>query len=114
MSTEKMDPAVKARWVEALRSGKYTQTTGTLRSRDGHCCIGVLAEVAGWDWSLGDIVNGENYFDGADDDGASLCAMTGLPKDEIPTLARMNDGRRDLALRRHSFAEIADYIEANL
>jgi hypothetical protein len=40
-------------WVEALRSGDYEQATGTLAKVDsrtgevvGHCCLGVLCEVA--------------------------------------------------------------------
>jgi hypothetical protein len=34
------------KWVEALRSGKYQQTTGAL-CRDGkYCCLGVACEVA--------------------------------------------------------------------
>lgn len=48
----KLPPEVKTKWLEALRSGKYTQTQGVLR-RDkpadrrsaGHCCLGVLCDV---------------------------------------------------------------------
>ena len=55
----KMDPEVKARWVQALRSGKYHQGTSTLRSRRDHyparyCCLGVLCEVVGVEWEAGD------------------------------------------------------------
>ena len=33
-------------WVEALRSGKYTQGMGLLRSRnDEYCCLGVACEL---------------------------------------------------------------------
>lgn len=41
-----MDAGVKAKWLEALRSGEYEQTTGALRSTNGYCCLGVLCEVA--------------------------------------------------------------------
>lgn len=52
-----MNPSVKARWVQALRSGDFKQTTGVLqRLKDmghgetmrpaGHCCLGVLCEIA--------------------------------------------------------------------
>jgi hypothetical protein len=34
------------KWVEALRSGKYQQTTGRLADRNGFCCLGVACEVA--------------------------------------------------------------------
>jgi hypothetical protein len=41
-----VNPEVKTKWVAALRSGEYEQTTGTL-SRDGaYCCLGVLCELA--------------------------------------------------------------------
>lgn len=40
-------------WTEALRSGDYEQATGTLLKTDsgngetiGHCCLGVLCEIA--------------------------------------------------------------------
>lgn len=35
-------------WIKALRSGKFKQTSETLRSANGgYCCLGVLACVAG-------------------------------------------------------------------
>lgn len=34
------------KWVAALESGKYEQTTGTLRDDEGFCCLGVLTELA--------------------------------------------------------------------
>jgi hypothetical protein len=47
----KLREEVKVKWLEALRSGKYTQGTGALQSvhEDGSrsfCCLGVLCEVA--------------------------------------------------------------------
>lgn len=42
-----MKKSVKKKWVAALRSGKYKQGTGTLRTQeDEFCCLGVLCEVA--------------------------------------------------------------------
>lgn len=35
-----------AKWVAALRSGKYAQSRYALRSTDGYCCLGVACEVA--------------------------------------------------------------------
>lgn len=41
-----MDPALKARWINALLSGDYKQGQGLLRdARNGHCCLGVLCDV---------------------------------------------------------------------
>jgi len=37
--------ANRQKWVDALRSGKYQQTTNCLNNARGHCCLGVLAEV---------------------------------------------------------------------
>lgn len=52
--TSRLDPEVKAKWLEALRSGRWPQTTGNLRilfedpdyPPVGLCCLGVLCEVA--------------------------------------------------------------------
>lgn len=34
-------------WLEALRSGKYKQTTeGAMQDKTGYCCLGVLEHVA--------------------------------------------------------------------
>jgi hypothetical protein len=43
---QEMDPEVKHRWVEALRSGRYEQGTGALNKEGKLCCLGVLCEVA--------------------------------------------------------------------
>lgn len=40
-----MNPEVKKEWVDALRSGNYSQTTGTLRDSSGYCCLGVLTQL---------------------------------------------------------------------
>lgn len=41
-----MKPEIAQKWVEALRSGNYTQTTKTLRDDKGYCCLGVLCDLA--------------------------------------------------------------------
>jgi len=33
------------KWLRALRSGKYSQTTGTLQDSIGYCCLGVACEI---------------------------------------------------------------------
>lgn len=42
----KMNPELKARWLDALRSGKFKQTRSALADNGGHCCLGVLCEIA--------------------------------------------------------------------
>ena len=94
-----MDKELKAKWVKALRSGKYEQGRTHLH-RDGHyCCLGVLLDVAG--------APREEW------DGACLAPFCDDLRDkylEFKTaskLAEMNDSG-------DTFAEIANYIEANL
>lgn len=50
-STFSLSPAVKRKWLAALRSGKYKQTTGALydSTNDGFCCLGVLCHIEGAD-----------------------------------------------------------------
>lgn len=44
-----MNPEIKARWVSALRSGRYEQAKYRLRSDTGYCCLGVLCDVVAED-----------------------------------------------------------------
>jgi len=40
------------KWVEALRSGKYKQGAGVLlNEKNEYCCLGVLAEINGFEKS---------------------------------------------------------------
>jgi hypothetical protein len=111
-----MDAELKAKWIEALRSGKYSQAGGSLVTGlpgelQEFCCLGVLCDTQGTQWT------GENdmgLLDGAQvrDVGRSYLSPTilkrfGLEEEEQITLAEMNDNGRD-------FDEIADYIEKNL
>jgi len=43
----KITQEIKDKWLEALKSGNYTQTNGRLKKDNSHCCLGVLAEVLG-------------------------------------------------------------------
>lgn len=106
---QKMDPAFKARWLKALRSGAYLQARESLRANDCFCCLGVLCDVTrpdGWD------------EDGWSRDAKGTKMESSLPwafmaeiKLDFPIEAKliaMNDEEGK------SFAEIADWIEANL
>ena len=46
MEQLKLKPAVKAEWLSALRSGEFSQCKGKLSDGVGHCCLGVLSELA--------------------------------------------------------------------
>lgn len=101
-------------WVDALTSGLYTQTEGTLHTTDGSdgwCCLGVLANLKGVEWF---------EAEGAFIDGASTFAWkydteyTGnVPPDWVKPsdqhkLSQMNDGGRNFddiaeAIRREGY-----------
>lgn len=116
-----MDPKIKQKWVEALRSGKHTQGKQALRpSANQYCCLGVLCDVLGLEWeykSTGsypmgfyiidvDPVKGRQVSNGClPDYTATRVGITRKVSEQI--LVEMNDGDK-------TFTEIADYIEANL
>jgi hypothetical protein len=59
------------KWVDALRSGEYEQTTGVLRKADGdgnvvgYCCLGVACEVSGlgkWERRLPEDQDEQDYY----------------------------------------------------
>lgn len=66
-----MNQEIKARWLEALRSGEFKQTNGYLSIQsaipdddqfDGYCCLGVLCEIAVADGVVVKQRVGENSF----------------------------------------------------
>lgn len=111
-STDRMDPQLKAQWLEALRSGKYVQTTGQLHNAKGFCCLGVLCNVVdpnAWDdgdeWVYGE---GENTTRDMVELPAGFKMRAKLSGSFEHKLVQMNDEQG------MSFAEIADFIERNL
>lgn len=40
-----MNPEIKRKWLEALRSGEYNQGSGALRKNGKFCCLGVLCDL---------------------------------------------------------------------
>lgn len=40
-----MNPVIRTRWADALRSGDYGQTNQALHDSEGHCCLGVLCDI---------------------------------------------------------------------
>ena len=47
--SNKMNPKIKNKWINALMSGKFRQTQGTLREKGNkcvkYCCLGVLTKL---------------------------------------------------------------------
>lgn len=122
----KLDPAVKADWVSALRSGEYSQGHGALQKGGGFCCLGVLCDLAvkaGVELTIGNACgcgdddcspgvtynNNESYPPTPVLDWAGMSSMDPIVKygGETRTLSALNDEGR-------SFEEIANLIEEQL
>lgn len=103
-----MNQEIKAKWLEALRSGRYEQGTGRLRSIvDKYCCLGVLEDVVnpeGWSKVFGSWAASDNQIFISD----STSEQAGLTEELEDRLMKMND------INGCTFAEIADWIETNL
>lgn len=112
----KMEPVIKAKWLEALRSGKYRQGPGCLRRKVGEverfCCLGVLYDVEG-SHSWVPLCDGSFTIDNSMDASLSMPFRNkvGVGDWVIGNLIAMNDG--DAGPVRY-FPEIADWIEVNL
>lgn len=114
---KKMDPAVKAEWVAALRSGKYRQATEVLATlknkRYSYCCLGVLCAL---DERVERVKNvygdttfalDDKQFDNGELPNVMLNSI-GLSVKAQRHLIKMNDDEGA------SFEEIADWIETHL
>lgn len=117
--TAQMNPTIKQRWVEELRSGKYQQGKGHLRdSGEMYCCLGVLCDIiepGAWKLDPGQTdvyMHGKGHETLPSD---TVLTMAGLPgrdsayyDEVIDVLVTMND------TYNNTFSEIADWIEENL
>jgi hypothetical protein len=103
----------KKKWIEALRGGKYKQTTRYLRRENGtYCCLGVICDlVAPENW--GNVNNnGVLNFTFQDEIALDWLPRTLMRKlcithEEETTLISMNDAGS-------TFDDIANHIEENL
>jgi len=94
-----MDQEIKAKWVVALRGGKYQQARYQLRHDNRYCCLGVLCDVQGL--SQSNPLWQEAY---------PLPNLRGdMSFQDMMKLSYMNDHHDS-----KSFSEIADWIEENL
>ena len=115
-----MRPSVKTRWIRALRSDKYKQTTSILRDGpgEGYCCLGVLCDIIdpeGWgaesdDYDYEDYESKWTYKGDVEEDTlpVSLRKRLNIENQHVETLINMND------TENKSFTEIADWIQENL
>ena len=120
MDLQKMNPTIKALWVQALRSGEYTQGCRVLRRSDNtFCCLGVLEDIlrpqTEQEWQVvGDeyLIGGE--FGSLTPKTQALAHLTGQPQVQhangswgYESLANLKDGGLSLS-------SIADIIEEQL
>jgi hypothetical protein len=117
-----MREEIKAEWVDALRSGDYTQCHETLAndSLGSHCVFGVLAEMAAkrriciretnqaglvkYDGSFTVLPPSVKEWAGIDDDEIQVCEPNGSCE---YSLYELNDSGTD-------FDDLADIIEDQL
>ena len=103
------------KWVEALRSGKYSQTTKKLQDEKGFCCLGVACKV--YEQETGNKLPVDEYGNFEEHtlmrkyncvrEWIGLSVADGYFEKSYTThnLASLND-------RGKSFSEIADIIES--
>jgi hypothetical protein len=131
-----INPAIKTRWIKALRSGDYRQNIGELKRNCYFCAVGVLCDLAVQDGvaKWGDPGHGtvECILDldnsvpetFAEFDVASIypCPSiytwldSSLEEANLGIIMGMNDGGGDLPTfvkdsNVKSFTEIADFLE---
>lgn len=111
-----MNARIKARWLKALRSGRYRQGQKQLRTENGFCCLGVLCDLARRsgvaDWNNDGHFDGEYAYlpesvvewAGLNTQDPKVIQRKDLPKKLLSTL---NDSGK-------SFKQIALYIEKSL
>lgn len=121
VSESKMDKKLKAKWVKALRSGKFKQARSCLERLDykgnpkGNCCLGVLCRISKIRGHK-DLYRHFTLFD--DCDGylsEKLLKRFGLTQNDQKELAQLNDGMGYTKIAKsYSFKRIADFIEKNI
>jgi len=111
-----MNPQIKQKWVDALRSGEYQQTQERLRKEDGFCCLGVLCDLYikenNVEWEINE-VDGYFYEKNSAVLPPSVVGWAGVEDSNpyvnggIGTLSGLND-------KGFTFNEIAGLIEEHL
>lgn len=131
---DKMVPEVKERWLSALESGQYLQTSEALtglahsdadgnpvphdllEERVGYCCLGVLCEVMGWEFDDDEggtnsgpvqLVGTNSGKETSPDAPGWVGTASGLTLRTREELARLNDNGAN-------FRQIADVIRKHL
>lgn len=117
-----MNKEIKQMWVDALRSGLYTQGKACLRKNNDFCCLGVLSDLAEKD-GVGYWKDDKFHIIDDDDFTISLSSRVSVWAEMknisqmgtfyvggeygMITLSKLNDDG-------YSFVEIADIIEKEI
>jgi hypothetical protein len=122
-----MNPRIKQRWLDALRSGEYKQTTETLRDENGFCCLGVLCDIHAKERGANWVKRIESYelYGEVQLLPLSVQEWAGLDNDMGGVVDFEYEGGGEIHLRADTlpeindswhkdFNEIADLIEAQL
>jgi len=114
-----MKKALAKSWVTALRSGKFKQATGVLKTTADapcHCCLGVLLEVCTQQKTFQDHHKEMNYeLENNTLLNDDILELVGLSSDNQFFLITHNDGETDPYTNKNwqkwSFNRIATWIE---
>lgn len=95
----------KDRWIEALYSGAYQQSRGSLRKDDTFCCLGVLCDLVDPEgWKKNPFANHYSFKLYNSMPPTDIMVSMGLTYADTTTLSTLNDSSN------FSFEEIADYL----
>lgn len=129
-----MNPEIKQKWVDALRSGEYKKGTEYLYSDNGFCCLGVLCDLHSKETGEGWIDISSRYSPNDPEFQRNVRSYQGryevLPR-VVMCWAGLPDGNPDISFKHvgvstistiaqyndrvaETFDEIADLIEKEL
>ena len=96
------------KWLEALRSDRYTQEFAALKKDGAHCAIGLLFELNGclsWD---GKLLRKKGTLAATRMEALAVLQRLGVPLALAERVVEMND------VDRQPFAVIADFVEKRM
>ncbi len=103
-----MNKEVIKRWIKALRSGKYQQICGNLRSRGRFCATGVLCDLHSKEfklsWNIRDLLRYDIYLQHGQSVPDEVIDWSGITYGQASDIAGWNDNGMP-------FKEMASHIE---
>lgn len=101
-----MKTAIKNKWVKALRSGNYKQTTGALMKKRtdgkmGFCCLGVLCDIY--------IKEKNKKWDSDGSGGYELYNEGGTLPEKVMKWAGLEDANPDVDSEKKGYHSLATF-----